>query len=171
MGMANISGLADDSLASISATPAFLSGQEKSVQASLQTIWVDSEFTTSLGERASADNGPGLIPDIGFVIPLESDNWTLGGGVTVHSGMLASFDFTDTPGTLGVTYGRQTHESQYSVVNASLALAYQLNDNLSLGAQMGLAYNRNQLLALYIFQSHPALAGLKVLVDLERLDK
>ena len=170
MGMANIAGLAEDPLAAISANPAFLSGQGKSVQASLQTIWVDSEFTSSLGERSSADNGPGLIPDIGFVLPLEDSNWTLGGGVTVHSGMLASFDFTDPPGTLGVSYGHQTHESQYSVVNASAALAYQVTDNMSIGAQIGLAYNRNQLLAPYIFQSHPALAGLKVLVDLDTDD-
>ncbi len=167
MGAANVAGLANDPLSSISANPAFLSGQEKSFQASLQTIWVDSEFTSSLDEQSSADSGPGLIPDIGFVLPLDSSKWTLGGGITVHSGMLASFDFTDPPGTLGVTYGHQTHEAQFSVINASAALAYQVNDNLSVGAQLGMAYNRNQLLAPYIFQSHPALSGLKVLVDLD----
>lgn len=170
MGSGNIAGLADDPLAAMTANPAFLTGQVKSVQVSLQSIWVDADFTSSLGEKDSADKGPGIIPDAAVVLPLENSRWTLGAGLSASSGMLASFDFVDPAGTLGVTYGHQTHESAYAVVNAALAAAYQFSDKLSIGIQAGMAYNRDELKAPYIFQSHPGLKGLKVLVDLEADD-
>lgn len=42
-----------------------------------------------------------------------------------------------------------------------------MNEQLSVGLALGLAYNRNQLESPYIFQSHPVLQNLKVLVDLD----
>lgn len=170
LGMGNVAGLAKDPLAAITANPAFLSGQDKSFQVSMQTLWVDSEFRSALGDTASADRGPGIIPDIAFVWPLANSRWTLGGGISVQSGMLASFDYVDPPGTLGVSYGFQTHESSYAVVNTTAAAAYQVNDKLSVGVQLGIAYNRDQLNSPYIFQSHPGLQSLKVLVDLDADD-
>lgn len=170
LGMANIAGLADDPLAALTANPALLSGQDKSWQLSAQGMLVDSTFTSSLGQRDSAAKGPGVLPDAAFVLPLADGPWTLGGGITVQSGMQAKFDFTDPPGTLGVSYGRQVHESRFAVVNAALAASYAVDERLSVGLRAGIAYNRDQLRAPYIFQSHPALQGLKVLVDLDVKD-
>ena len=167
IGMGNVAGMADDAVTALSTNPAFFSGLDKGMQLSLQTFLVDAKFTSSIGERDKADSGPGIVPDFAFVLPLENSRVTLGGGVHVESAMVASFDFTDPPGTLGVTYGHQTHESQFTVVNSSIAAAWAWNDHLSLGAQFGFSYNRNQLKAPYIFQSHPALQSLKVLVDLD----
>lgn len=167
MGMGNVAGLANDPIAAISTNPAFLSHQQRSSQVSLHTVYVDSEFTSSLGETDKADSGPGMIPDAAIAWPIENTPWTLGAGIHVQSAMLASFEFTDPPGTLGVTYGQQDHEASFAVINTAAAVSYAVNDNLSIGVQAGIAYNRNQLKSPYIFQSHPGLAGLKVLVDLD----
>lgn len=170
LGMGGVAGLARDPLAAMSNNPAFLAGQSRQLQASLETFVVDADLTTKPGERTSADSGPALVPELAFVLPLADTAFTLGAAVKVESGMKASFEYVDPPGTLGVSYGRQKHESEYLALNTSLALGWQVNDSLQLGAQAGIAFNRNRLQAPYIFQSHPALASLKVLVDLEAED-
>ncbi len=168
--MANIAGLARDPLAALSSNPAFLSAAGNSQQINFSTIYVDSVFTSSIGERSKAESGPGVIPEAAFSRQLSNSNISWGAGVIVQSAMSADFEFTDPPGTLGASYGRQTHRAEYVVAKIAGAASLQLTPRLALGASMGLAYNRNQLEAPYIFQSHPALAGLKVLVDLDTDD-
>ncbi len=163
-------GLIQDALTALSGNPAYLAGLGNSNQLSLAALLVDSEFTSSSGEATDADKGPGLLPEAAISRRLTDPRWTFGAGLNIRSAMRADFQFVDPPGTNGVSYGRQTHSSEYAVVELSGALAYQLTDSLSLGASLGLAYNRNLLEAPYIFQSHPVLRGLKVLVDLDTDD-
>ncbi|MAM69684.1 MAG: hypothetical protein CMP91_00880 [Gammaproteobacteria bacterium] len=169
-GMVNISGLSRDGLSALSANPAYFTQVEEGVQLNFTAVFVESGFTSSLGEKAKADRGPGFFPDFVKVWNAADSPWSFAAGAFTQSAMRASFEFNDPPGTLGVTYGRQRHESEYIVLNASAAAAYQFSERLSVGVQAGLAYNRNRLEAPYIFQSHPALQGLKVLVDLEADD-
>ncbi|MEX0964256.1 MAG: outer membrane protein transport protein [Pseudohongiellaceae bacterium] len=166
---ANIAGLARDPISAITTNPAFLSAAGDSQQFNLSTLYVDSVFTSSLGERARADEGPGLLPEFAFSRQSPNNTFSWGGGAVIQSALRADFDLLDPPGTLGVSYGRQTHRSEFLVAKFSAA-AYQVNSQLTIGAGIGLAYNRNQLQAPYIFQSHPELAGLKVLVDLDTDD-
>jgi long-chain fatty acid transport protein len=166
LGMGSVAGLTGDPLAAMSANPALLSGQSRQVVISVESMLVNAELTTRTGEQVSADKGPAFVPQVAASIPV-GNSLTLGLGAQVQSGMQASFVYNDPAGTLGVSYGRQVHESGYLVFNTAAALSWALNDDLSVGIQLGLAYNRNQLEAPYIFQSHPALKGLKVLVDLE----
>lgn len=170
LGMSGISGLARDPLAALTANPAFLTSQPSSIQAGITTILADSSFSNALTANAEADAGPGFIPDLAAVWSPEDSRFTLGLGVAAQSALKAAFRFKDPPGILGVSYGEQPHKAEYIVVRASAMFAYALNDRLSAGASLGLAWNRNRLKAPYIFQSHPVLGGLKVLVSLDTDD-
>ncbi len=167
---ANIAGLARDPISAITTNPSFLSAAGNAYQVNVSALYVDSVFTSSLGEKSKADSGPGLFPEFAFARQQANSAFSWGGGVIVQSALRADFEFLDPPGTLGVSYGRQTHRSEFVIAKFSAAAAYQLNSKLAVGASIGLAYNRNQLEAPYIFQSHPGLAGLKVLVDLDADD-
>ncbi len=77
--------------------------------------------------------------------------------------------YPDPPGGLGgaTSYGRVTHHSRLLSVRTTAAVAVRVTRWLSLGASGGFVYDQNLLHAPYIFQSQPALAGFKTLLDLE----
>lgn len=170
MGAAGIVGLSPSPLAALSANPALTIKSGNRSQASVSSLFVDSKFRSSLNESAKADRGPGVLPEFALTRAIPNSRWSWGAGVLVQSAMRADFDFVDPNGTLGVSYGRQVHRSEYAVASIRGSIAYALNDALSVGATLGVAYNRNRLQAPYIFQSHPVLQGLKVLVDLDADD-
>ena len=80
--------------------------------------------------------------------------------------MRANWHYNDAPGTLGVTYGYQTQETQIIAVRPSLGIARSFGKKWAAGATVGIVYNENDLHAPYIFQQQPQLAGLKVLLAL-----
>ncbi len=162
--------LAGDPLSAMSNNPALLTGQTAELQFSGQALVVDADFQSSLGETDTAERGPGLLPEIAFVRPLKGTDVTLGGLFMLRSALRAEFDFEDPPGNSGVSYGNQRHLSEYVVLEGSAGVGWQLSPRLSIGASLGMLYNRNILQAPFIFQSHPMLTGLKVLVDLEADD-
>ena len=66
------------------------------------------------------------------------------------------------------TYGDRTQSSQIGLYPSfALGASYAITPKLSVGASVGLLYNRNRLDAPYIIQSQPQLAGAKTLLDLE----
>ena len=166
-GSGDITGFSDSPLSAISANPAILGRLDDRVDLALNAVYVDSQFTTKLGSTVDADKGPGIVPEFAIKRDIADSNWSWGAGLVVQSAMEADFYFIDPPGTGGVSYGPQTHRSSYSVIKGSGALSYAVNDKLTVGFSLGILQNRNQLEAPYIFQSHPVLAGLKVLVDLD----
>lgn len=167
---ANITGLARDPLSAIGTNPAFLSAAGDSEQFNISALTVDSVFISSISERSKADKGPGVFPEFAFARQSENNGLSWGGGLVVQSAMQADFQFIDPAGTLGVSYGNQIHRSEFLILKVAAGASYQVNSKLALGGSLGLAYNRNQLEAPYIFQSHPGLSGLKVLVDLDTDD-
>lgn len=169
-GSANIVGLARDPISAMTTNPAFLSNSGNTQQLNVSTLYVDSVFTSSTGERSKADRGPGLFPEFAFSRQKPNSAFSWGAGVVIQSALQADFEFEDPPGTFDVSYGQQTHRSEFVIAKIAAGAAYQLSSKLSIGASLGLAYNRNQLKAPYIFQSHASLAGLKVLVDLDTDD-
>jgi len=124
----------------------------------------------SFRNRANGDgelsSDPGFIPDGAFGARLGPVS--VGLGVTTVSGLVADWDYVDTPGGAGGTsYGRQEHRSSIFVLRSAAGAAYQVTPSLSIGATAGLIYNENALKAPYIFQTQPQLRGLKTLLDLE----
>lgn len=166
-GAAGLTGLAANTQTALLSNPALLNDAAQGFSFSLTSLRVNSDFTSSTGEVAAADKGPGVIPELAYKGGAASGNWSWGLGVIVQSAMKADFRFQDPPGTAGVSYGLQGHGAEWLVAKLAGALAYQFNDQLTAGLSLGVAYNRNQLDAPYIFQSHPVLTGLKVLVDLD----
>jgi len=169
-GAANVIGLTSTPLDAISGNPALLADSHDFLQVSATAAYVDSEFTSSLGEKSSAERGPGVLPDFAHRIDSPIPGLRFAYGAYVNSAMRADFSFLDPPGTLGVSYGNQKHLSEYIAVNFVASASYELSDKTAIGATIGAVYNRNRLESPYIFQSHSALAGLKVLVDLEADD-
>lgn len=170
LGSGGVSLLATDPLTAMSNNPALLVGQNRSFQVGGHAVLVDADFRSSLGESDAADRGPGLIPEAAFAMPVPDSRITLGALVMLRSALRAEFDFTDPPGTLNVSYKRQRHLSEYVVLEAAVGVGFEISDQLYIGANLGVLYNRNTLQAPYIFQTHPVLTGLKVLVDLEADD-
>lgn len=169
-GAAGLIGLAPNAQTAVLGNPALLGRAEDGLNFSLTSLRVNSEFTSRLGQVATADKGPGIIPELGFKADMGVEGWTWGAGFVVQSAMKADFRFQDPPGTGGVSYGVQQHSAEWLVAKLAGAISYQFTDQLSAGLSLGVAYNRNQLEAPYIFQSHPVLTGLKVLVDLDADD-
>lgn len=169
-GAGSIIGIAPSPQTAVLANPALLSRLQDSMALTVTGLHVNSDFTSKLGEVSNADSGPGLLPEFGIKGDVADSGWSWGAALTVQSALLADFQFTDPPGTAGVTYGAQRHRSEWVIAKAGAALSYQFNERLSAGLTVGVAYNRNELEAPYIFQSHPVLTGLKVLVDLSADD-
>lgn len=169
-GAAGLVGLAPNTQTALLANPALLSSVADGIDLGLTALRVNSDFTSSLGELATADKGPGVLPELGIKGSFTDSPWAWGAGLVFQSAMQADFQFQDPPGTGAVSYGLQRHRSEWVIAKLAGALSYQFSDRLSAGLSLGLAYNRNQLEAPYIFQSHPVLTGLKVLVDLDADD-
>jgi len=72
----------------------------------------------------------------------------------------------DAPGFAGVTYGMQEQKSAILAGRAMVGVSYAFTHKVSVGVTAGADYNSNTLHAPYIFQSQPALAGTKTLLDL-----
>lgn len=169
-GAGSIAGFDPTPQTALMANPALLESIDDGTVLTLSGLAVNSSFTSRLGETARADRGPGLLPQVGIKGTIADSGWSWGAGLVVQSALRADFLFTDPPGTGGVSYGLQRHRSQWIIAKVAGALSYQFSNRLTVGVGLGLAYNRNELQAPYIFQSHPVLAGLKVLVDLSADD-
>ena len=65
------------------------------------------------------------------------------------------------------TYGVQSQESEILLLRTSFGVSWQATPTLSLGASVGLLYNKNVLNAPYVFQSQPTLHTAKTLLNLD----
>ena len=136
------------------------------VDLSVTGVTAHGTFTNRANSDGDLSNDPGFIPDGAFGVRLGPV--TLGLAVTTLSGLVADWDYIDTPGGVGgVSYGRQEHRSRIFVLRSALGAGYQITPDLSIGATAGMMYNENSLTAPYIFQNQPQLRGLKTLLDLE----
>ncbi len=72
----------------------------------------------------------------------------------------------DAPGVAGASYGLQEQKSAILAGRAAAGLGIMVTPRLSFGVTVGADYNTNTLIAPYIFQSQPQLAGLKTLLAL-----
>jgi long-subunit fatty acid transport protein len=123
-------------------------------------------FQNAANSDAKIRGLAGALPYGAFATPIRTSPWVASFGVTPEILMRANWHYNDAPGTLGVSYGYQTQETQIIAVRSSLGLARRFGTKWAAGATLGIVYNQNDLHAPYIFQQQPQLAGLKVLLAL-----
>ena len=160
-----------DPLSSLSNNPAglgFLQGNQLDLGASGSLLTGHYSNRADTNGRLS-DNFSGL-PEGAVGFRLGSLPVTLGLGFYPESGLLADWHYYDVPGGADgkTTYGYQQFKSEIIVLRTAFGIGIQINPMLSIGASVGLIYNKNELQMPYIYQNQPALPrGFKTLLDLQ----
>lgn len=147
------------------ATLTELSG--RSLDLSVTSLFATGSFTNSVSNSGSIATTEGVLPYGAFSMPLHSQKWKLGVSVAPDVMMSANWTYLDPPGGLGGTsYGLQQNKSAILGLRTAAGVGYEVNRKFSLGATVGVTYNKNTLEAPYIFQQQPTLKGAKTLLDL-----
>jgi long-chain fatty acid transport protein len=123
-------------------------------------------FSNAANRNAPMILAPAFLPFGSFAAPLGSTGFRVALGIVPELTAVSQWNYVDAPGTAGVSYGEQKHKSAIVSVRLAGGIAYTFSPRLTVGATVARVYNANQLVAPYIFQSHPALSGLKTLLDL-----
>jgi long-subunit fatty acid transport protein len=135
------------------------------VNLSLAGIFARGSFSNASNISSPMASNEGYVPFGAFGLPIGA-RWVFGVGVAPDLLSASKWNYSDTPGFAGTTYGPQAEKSEIVAIRAAAGVAYRVTDKISTGITFGADYNSNTLDAPYIFQSNPALAGLKTLLDL-----
>lgn len=170
MGMAGAT-LADekDAVTTAAMNPAglgFLTESDFSV--GIAGAWAQGHYDNAWGDDGKLTDTWGVLPELVWRQSL-ADRLGMSLSLLTDSTRLADWYFRDPPGgaTGTTSYGMRHHRSSILNMRAALGLGWRLTDHWSLGANVGLVYNRNELTTPYTFQSNPVLSGFKTLLDLE----
>lgn len=127
---------------------------------------VGGEFSNRANDSAGLGDA-GVKPHGALAYPLGPV--TLALGFIPDVAVRSDWEYRDAPGGLGgaTSYGTRTHRSEIQVLRFAFGASYAITPALSVGAGLGLLYNRNKLEAPYIIQAQPQLRGAKVLLDLD----
>ena len=138
-------------------------------EVALTGAFLRGRFDNSANSDARPASNFGGFPDIGVATPIGDFPVKFGIFVTPDVALEADWEFQDAAGgATGVTsYGLQTHRAKIVGVRSAIGAGIPIGEKLAVGASLGLVYNQNQLETPYTFQSHPALTGLKTLLDLD----
>ena len=152
---------------SLTANPAGLTSvSSATLDLGSSSIFTHGSFTNSANSESPLRNAPGIVPYGAFGAPLGKSKFSFGAGFVPEVTSASTWSYTDAPGTAGANYGVQREKSSIVATRFVGGAAYELSKSLSVGVSLGGLYNSNTLEAPYIFQSNPALAGLKTLLNL-----
>lgn len=155
-----------DPLDAVQGNPAGLAGVNVPLlEFGASAIDASGSFQNSVDPHGTL-SGAGILPFAALAAPIGASPWRASLAVTPEMQMRANWRYIDPPGTAGASYGSQSNESEIVALRSSAGLARGLGSHWNVGVTAGLIYNRNVLNAPYIFQEQPALAGLKVLLNL-----
>ncbi len=158
---------ANGPLDALASNPAALSVlHAPALELGLQAAWAHGEFNRSGGLDTEMNNS-GVIGNGAFAYPIGPV--TLGFGFIPDSATRTTWRYRDPLGGAdGLTsYGVRAQESEIELLRFGFGASWQITKTFSLGASAGLLYNHNRLNAPYIIQTDPALASVKVLLDME----
>ena len=129
----------------------------------------NGRFDNSVNSDAHLYNSIGAIGEGAFGMRLGNSKFGVVIGIVPDAALSADWKYFDTPGGAdgSTTYGFQTHKSEILALRSGIAVGWQINPKLSIGAGVGVIYNENTLRVPYVFQTQPALKGVKTLLDLE----
>ncbi|HEY4360781.1 MAG TPA: outer membrane protein transport protein [Bryobacteraceae bacterium] len=151
----------------LAANPAGLAViSQRTVDFNLTSIFASGTFSNSVNTNAPLKDAPGVLPYGGFAMPLGHSRFSFGVGLVPELMSVSNWNYVDAPGVAGASYGSQKQKSAILAARSVAAVGFALNKKLSLGVSVGAVYNSNTLETPYVFQSHPALAGLKTSLDL-----
>jgi long-chain fatty acid transport protein len=154
-------------LDAMAANPAGLSElRGRNLNLGLGTIFSRGSFTNARNDSAPLETSPGVVPYGAFGMPIRHSRFSFGVSATPELLSEANWHYNDSPGLAGATYGYQQQKSAIDAIRFAAGLAYSFSPKFSLGATVGADYNTNTLQAPYIFQSQPALMGMKTLLDM-----
>jgi long-chain fatty acid transport protein len=156
-----------DAIGALTTNPAgltYLSGP--TLDLSMSAIFARGSFSNSANTNSPMTTSPGVIPYGAFGMPVGKSRFSVGIGFAPDLVSVSDWRYVDAPGFAGVTYGMQENKSAILAGRAMVGVSYAFNHKVSVGVTAGADYNSNTLHAPYIFQSQPALAGAKTLLDL-----
>jgi long-chain fatty acid transport protein len=153
-----------DSLAANPAGLALTGG--RTLDLNLTSIFAQGSFSNSVNTNAPLKDAPGVIPYGAFGTPIGHSRFSIGLGVVPELVSVSNWNYVDAPGVAGASYGLQKQKSAILAARAVVGLGFALSRKVSVGVSAGAVYNSNTLETPYVFQSNPALAGLKTLLDL-----
>ncbi|GAA5483392.1 hypothetical protein Hsar01_02623 [Haloferula sargassicola] len=156
-----------DALSAMQTNPAalaMLGGDQGTI--SLRGGWANGRFTK--GGRRYQMEVPGGFPEAGLAWRPAGGAVTLGASVAPLAAAKGEWVFPDAAGGIGgISYGAaHPHDSGFLAARANVGLGWRLGDGWAVGASIGAVYGRVDFDAPFIFQTHPALAGAKVDLDL-----
>lgn len=166
MGGASVAG-STSPMDALGANPAELTAVRRpELEAGADAVFAHGEFRNRVND-SSGMNESGLKPKAAAAYP-----WgpvTFAAGFTPEAALRADWRLRDAPGGAdGLTsYGTRGQRSELTLVRFALGAGYQITPQLAIGASLGVLYNHNQLQTPYTIQTHPQLAGAKVLLDLD----
>jgi long-subunit fatty acid transport protein len=153
-----------DAMAINPAGLALLGGRRLDV--SVASMFARGHFSNAANTDAQL-NSNGAVPFAAFGTPIGKSRFTLGLGLLPELMAMSRWQYRDAPGGAGgVSYGLMNHNSEIMAMRASAGLGVFLSQKVQVGVTFGGVYNSNTLQTAYVFQSHPALAGLKTGLDL-----
>jgi long-subunit fatty acid transport protein len=135
------------------------------INLSLTGVFARGSFSNASNNASPMASNHGFVPFGSFGAPIGK-RWTIGLGVMPDLLSASRWNYADTPGFAGTTYGAQSEKSQIVAIRSAAGIAYRFSDRLCAGATVGVDYNSNTLDAPYIFQSFKPLARLKTLLNL-----
>ena len=138
----------------------------RTVDLTLTAVAPRGDFSNSVNYNAHLNGTPGVLPYGAFGMPVRHSRFTWAVGFLPDLMSVADWHYVDAPGYAGATYGLQEQHSAIIAGRAVTGLGIAVSPRLSLGVSLGVDYNTNTLIAPYIFQSQPTLAGLKTLLAL-----
>jgi len=138
----------------------------RTLDLSLSSIFAHGSFSNSVNTNVPLKDAPGVIPYGAFGMPIAHSRFSFGVGVVPELMSVSNWNYVDAPGVAGASYGLQKDRSAIVAARAVAGVGFALSRKISLGASVGAVYNVNTLETPYVFQSNPALAGLKTMLDL-----
>lgn len=149
-------------LDALAANPAGLNSVgSRTVDLSITGMFLRGSFSNSVNSNAQLNTGAGAIPYGAFGMPIGHSRWSVGVGVLPELMSISNWNYVDAPGVAGASYGLQKYRSAIIAARGVAGVSFAVNKRLSIGVSASGVYNSNVLETPYVFQSNPALAGLK----------
>jgi long-chain fatty acid transport protein len=158
--------VADDPQSALFDNPAALGGLDRiTVQGALDGALAQGNFHNSANNNAQLSQW-GAIGALAVSAPLGPI--TVAAGINPDISLRGSWILRDAPGGAdgGTSYGVQKNTSEIALLRSALGVGWQVTPAFSLGANVGLLYNKNVLATPYVFQTQRVLKTAKTLLNL-----